>query len=78
MFVVVEFCEEAVPTIEVVPELLLIRATSESWWPPHKSQQQFRLLVQTKDVPSNNWSKYKIKILFSSGKINCFLNNCKF
>ena len=78
MYVVVEFCEEAIPTIEVVPELWLIRATSESWWPPHKSQQQFRLLVQTKDVPSNNWSKYKIKILFSSGKMNCFLNNCKF
>ena len=54
MFVVVEFCEEAISTIEVVPELWLIRATSESWWPPHKSQQQFRLLVQTKDVPFNN------------------------
>ena len=78
MFVVVEFCEEAISTIEIVPELWLIRATSESWWPPHKSQQQFRLLVQTKDVPSNNWSKYKIKILFSSGEMNCFLNNCKF
>lgn len=73
----VQFIEDG-KNIALISSSWLIPRKTEAYWPPYKSQYKYEQSLKKGEIPTNEWSLYKIDILFNSKSKNKIISIVKY